>query len=859
MPDTSDHDTAPSANSGDPVHHAPSTATEPLVPVAVLLITGIIAGRSLPAVNAGTAIWAAVITFALWIALVLRFRPGSPPAPHAKWIDYSRQALLGLTLCLCGVVLLKLDTSALAQRSISRSLPAHHRVLADLRMEVVTAPRQSTPSQQHTLFRISSPVTTFCGRVTASRAGGLWRRADGLVQVRAAGTFPALMVNQQIEAQGWLARLVAMGNPGGFDDRAYLAKQRIFAELSTPHPSDLRIINAHQQFWPLTGLLDAYRQHLRHVLLGGRGTGGVSGHAMVALLLGYRDRSIRGVARAFSMAGAAHLLALSGMHVVIIAGAIWFLLRLLIARPRRRAVVTLAVVLLYMVMTPCGPPVVRAALGAVLVLLAMLQSRRPRILNILAATAIVVLIWSPMELFEAPFQLSFLTTLGLISLAPRVFTGLFGAWLRKRAELARAAGSRWAAVKVHLIAVFLGALTANLIGSFIAFPLVAYHYHQVNPLAICNGLILLPLVTLVLICGMLQLLAGLLWMPLGHFMTAISQPVVHLLVWTVRHLAYLPGSNICVRAEPGFLVWGFFALILLWIFRRSMKLSRADITIAFALWLTLLTGFYAWTQPDHRVRLLVLAAGSGNASILETPGGKVLVINAGTLGSPGRLAGRITSAMKIRGLSSISAVIAAQIDSAHAAALPKLIARYPSASALTNRADLTQFQHRASEAALIQDLRTHGHILLPLAGGDRIRCGSGVTIHVLYPAGLPARRLRGLIMRFSFAGRNLLMLSRSQGAGAVLKKLHFSGSIAAVVLTGSGDLKPGMAFWLKQLNPHLIVLSGESRTAAAHDRSLCGRFGLVCAQTAALGAIELTMGRDGVILSLPTRHSTRPR
>ncbi len=834
-----------------PLQRSPSIRTEPLFPAAVLLISGIICGHLLPGLPARLLL---IIGF---VCLVLCAIAGLWSAVRHESVSSHRrltptasvlgQIFLAISILITGAILENTQQSALNSYDIARALPPHGRILAALRLEVISAPKCPPPPARGALFRLASPVTTFCGKVLASRANGKWHSATGRVQVRAAGQFPALATNQVVEIEGWLSRPPQAENPGGFDDRAYLARQRMFAVLSTAHASQLRLTSPTQRFWPLTGWLDAYRQHLRHLILASQPKGSESGHALVALLLGYRDRSVRSVARAFSMAGAAHLLALSGMHVVIIAGAIWFLLRLLIRRPRRRATITLLVVLMYMLLTPCGPPVVRAALGTVLVLISMLRSRPPRILNILAITAIVVVIWSPMEVFEAPFQLSFLTTLGLIGLAPRVYRGLFGGYLRRQAELARGTATISAAIRLHVLTFFLGAFTANLIGSLIAFPLVALHYHQINPLAVINGLLLLPLVTLVLVFGMVELLAGLIFPPLAHFLAILGDPSVRVLAWLVKHLAHLPGSNIAVRSPPGLLVWLFFILLIIWIFRRRFRLCRADIAVLFTAWLVLLVGWYAWSQPHRAMRILALSAGSGNALLAETPGGRVIVLAAGTLGSPSRLTGEINTALRLRGLSSITAVIAPQIDSAHAAALPNILARNRIAQAFTDRPDMTSYRNASGTAGVIELVQKSGRTLRPLSAGDTLKTADGCTIDILFPTRkVPPRKLRGLVLLISFHGQHVLIISRAQGHGAVLEHLHIRKHICAVILTGSGNLNAGTAYWLRTLAPQLVITCGENRRAIRHDRHLLRQTGIRFLQTGKCGAVDIAMTDNGL-------------
>ena len=160
-------------------------------------------------------------------------------------------------------------------------------------------------------------------------------------------------------------------------------------------------------------------------------------------------------------------------------------------------------------MTPCGPPVLRAGCGTLLVLASWLLGRPARHLNILAATLFIVLLARPGDLFDAGFQLSFAATAGLILAGTRVPRVIFGGFIDTQATLARMKGTRAANLRLRVLRFACGLLSANLIGSVMSAPLVAYHFHQFNALAMFTGVLVLPMIAAVIVVSVAQCWLGL--------------------------------------------------------------------------------------------------------------------------------------------------------------------------------------------------------------------------------------------------------------------------------------------------------------------------------------------------------------
>src|SRR5262249_1852752 len=144
-----------------------------------------------------------------------------------------------------------------------------------------------------------------------------------------------------------------------------------------------------------------------------------------AILVGETTRVERTWTDSFRRTGSYHALVISGVHVSVLAGTLLFLLRFFV--PRTFAIALTALIAwTYAGVAGFSAPVVRAAGAFTLFLAAHYFHRRSRVLNILAAVAIVYLAYDPQQLFEASFQLSFLAVAALGALAAPLLDGTSG-------------------------------------------------------------------------------------------------------------------------------------------------------------------------------------------------------------------------------------------------------------------------------------------------------------------------------------------------------------------------------------------------------------------------------------------------
>lgn len=373
-------------------------------------------------------------------------------------------------------------------------------------------------------------------------------------------------------------------NPGEFDYKQYLSYRNIYHQqylrtfertvLGVEPPS--RIAN-------LATVVNRWADSVFTHQVGSRSEYGI----VNAMILGVRDDLDPDLYRAYSAAGAVHILSVSGLHVAILFSVLTYLLGFLIRRPRGKllmAVIQLAILWFYALVTGFSPPVLRSAAMFSLLIIANATGRQQQLMNTLGASAFFILCFDPYALFSAGFQLSYLAVGGI------------GAW---QSPLYQSLTFRYVWMNR------LWKLTAvALVAQLITFPLGVFYFHQfptyfllANPIVIVMSEILLPLAMAVLVTS---------WIPyLNDALGWLLHKVAWVLNYAVTQTGQLPGA-----AWDG-----------LWLSQPAMLLTYGVIFSGAALLLTrnrtylwvacssavLLAGVTMWDdyQQAHQQRLAV--------------------------------------------------------------------------------------------------------------------------------------------------------------------------------------------------------------------------------------------------------------
>jgi len=354
-------------------------------------------------------------------------------------------------------------------------------------------------------------------RVQAVRVAGRWRRASGGIHIslprhETTDSVPAPRYGDVWLVQGRPELSKGPANPGEFDYRRYLQTRQVYHSQFV-HPGQYKVLSYAPLSWPvaisqraaavLDGVLRRYVPGRREYALG------------TALVLGFKDDIDHDTRQAYADTGTTHIMAVSGLQVGLLFGALqWLLARVpLGGSPLRRRLLTaalgLALIWSYAFLTGLSASVLRATVMFTLVIIGQAWERQSSLFNTLSAAAFCLLLWNPYLLCDVGFQLSFLAVLSIVYLQPRIVRWLDvrNAVLDYRRDWHPAARQKATRAAAWLADAAWQLTALSLAAQVATFPLGLYYFHQFPFSFLLSNLIAVPISSIAVYVGVVLLLA----------------------------------------------------------------------------------------------------------------------------------------------------------------------------------------------------------------------------------------------------------------------------------------------------------------------------------------------------------------
>jgi competence protein ComEC len=248
---------------------------------------------------------------------------------------------------------------------------------------------------------------------------------------------PDLRYGQLVELEARVRRIRNFQNPGEFDYEGFSARSDIYWTAAATGAGSVAIKPGRcgsRFFAALFALRTGALRRIERLYSGNAYATGM----MEATLIGESSRMERLWTDHFRRTGTYHMLVIDGLHITILAAFLLCLLRLCFLPEFTALAITASGAWIYALVSGWNAPAIRAAGGFTLYIVARYFYRRGRLLNLLAAVAIVYLIYDPSQLFEAGFQLSFLSVAAIGLLAIPVLEGTSTLYARGLAGITEA-------------------------------------------------------------------------------------------------------------------------------------------------------------------------------------------------------------------------------------------------------------------------------------------------------------------------------------------------------------------------------------------------------------------------------------
>lgn len=556
-------------------------------------------------------------------------------------------------------------------------------------------------------------------------------------------------------------------------------------------------------------------------------------------VLGQDERIDELTVEDFRRSGLAHLLAVSGQNVALLALLAMPLLAALGMPLRARLVWILGAIVVYVPLAGAGPSILRAGVMGGLSVLAMLAGRRASRLYGLALAAIVTLAIDPRLGGDVGWQLSFAAVLGVFALAAplrRVIAARIGT---------RGLGGAIADGAAMTIAA--GLATA---------PLIAFHFEAVSTATLLANLLALPAVAPAMWLGMLVAVAGQVpGFPVA-LLNAINAPLLAYIAQVAAWCGRPSWAYLDVNLGLAGLAASYAALALATVAVRCNVLRLRDSRKTFHLgsgWrvgLSAATGLavlaIAWVgsgdgagaaPPRAGLRVSIFDVGQGDAILLQPARAPAVLVDGGPPGAD------LEAKLRAAGVEQLGMAIVSHEQLDHVGGIEQLLGHLPVARLAYAR--LSRSLRSAAERAGVEPLR--------IAAGAAIRSG-GLRIEALWP---PRALLDAPLAGADPNSQSLVLLARWHDFSMLLTGDAEAeavpldpGPVDVLKVAHHGSEDAGLATLLERAHPQLAVISVGESNPFGHPTpatlAALAAHGVPVIRTDSGGTIELEVARGSV-------------
>jgi competence protein ComEC len=593
---------------------------------------------------------------------------------------------------------------------------------------------------------------------------------NGRLLVKVPAPCPVYSYGDFLRINGLLERPPEPGNPGAFNYRSYLERHGVSAILRTDNIKNVARVGVEGNF-PVRCLL-LFKEKLLNVA---RQTLDPVKSALVnGIVFGVQGEIPRDIWQIFSQTGIVHILSVSGMHVGLVLAGISLLLRLLRVPRKWFTPLSSVFLILYAALSGMGPAVMRATFMGLLFLWAHYMGRDQDWPTTLSAAAFFCLLVNPLSLYDIGFQLSFVSTWGILYLHPVLNkmlepAGLWPNWLKA------------------VTSVTLSAQLATL-------PLIVWYYNIVSPVSLLTNIVAAPLTGVILAIGIAAALVGIIYIPLASLINASNSLAVEIFLKLVSIINHIPGGVIFLPTPPLPAVMAWYPFLCLavmslrkekWVCLKEFLQQRTPkrnfliifiIALSFGLIIFCTTWMFSQAEKNE-LTLHLIDVGQGDSILIQTPSGKNILVDAG--GWNGEFDTRhgagdsvVVPYLRRLGVRRLNTLVLTHPHEDHAAGAIAVSEAFPVDLAVVSPLGFYDIRYENLNAANFQYCIDNTcelapgyiHLLTSLANrqtpiyavcaGDKIKCDPALDISVLAP---PFPILKGTHSDFNNASLVLLI------------------------------------------------------------------------------------------------------
>ena len=648
-------------------------------------------------------------------------------------------------------------------------------------------------------------------RFSRIRSNGTWRAASGVADMFVDGHLVGVKAGSRMRILGRLRRPKRAMNPGERDRRIQRRAERVLSQLYVGFPDCVSVI-PNEPIGSLdraSAILNAIRGRCHaaiefHV-------GSKNAELAKALLLGARDGVASETIDAFFLTGTMHLLAISGLHVSILAFAFFFAAQRGLLPYRLSLALVMIFILLYAVLTGARPPVIRATILIQVLCASLLAKRRVSPINALSLAAIVVLTINPCDLFRVGAQLSFIAVASLSWFGSVYVTSSPTEPLDRLIWRTRTWPKRVTDLVRHTISTM---VLASTVVWLVCLPLTSYQFHLASPISIPMNLLLAIPVAVALIAGVATIVTA----AISPFIASVCGSLCETSLATMHRIVTIaepiPGSHFWT---PGYgLLWTiiFYAIVILCglrIFRPGPRWG----SLFFLMWFAMpvvASNIYHFAKPAQ-LRTTFIAVGHGTSVLVEFPNGRTLLYDCGHMGIPDSAVEVISGVLWSRGHRTIDTVVISHADADHYNAFPELRERFAIGNVIVGP---DMFGDDSDSVSHLQEtIAQSGAPLRIVARGDRLNVDNSVECFVTHPSPhveFASDNAASIVLKITYGRRTVLLPGDIEKDGLEHLFLQQPTECDVIMAPHHGSRNSEPLRFTDWANPRCTIISAGAQT-----------------------------------------------
>ena len=421
--------------------------------------------------------------------------------------------------------------------------------------------------------------------------------------------YNVLGVGNYLRVHGVLTKPKSIKNPGDFDYEKYLRTKNIAALVYVNKLENVLITESETDL--IKNLIFTFRKKIDTIL---KKYHTFETYALLrSLLLADRGELDYRLKQKFVNAGVVHVLAVSGLHVGFIV--LIFLLIFNRFNLYLKYIFTIAGVIFFLILTGAQPPVFRASVMAIIIIIALLTNRSTNAFNSLAIAAFIILLINPHELFNPGFQLSFSAVLSIVYFYPKMQKSIYLKFKKDN--------------PFRKILLFAAVSFSAQIGTL---PFTLLYFHKLSLIALFINIVIIPAIGFVLGLGIAVVLLGFIseWLALAY--ASANCWLVSVMNGIIKSVGSAGFSYLDIHNFSIYDTLLFYLLLVLLLFALKRFQNRPAKIILFLL---VVMNYILFSKLDdsnllaqNKLNIIVFDAGEGQ-SVLFTSGENAILVNAG--------------------------------------------------------------------------------------------------------------------------------------------------------------------------------------------------------------------------------------